>query len=93
MRSSCLRLGTIVVRGRNSVYPGRSLSVFFADALRGGTAGTFKRTTFPTAELATAAAAVGNRLFQPRIMRVRTDKTGAECSARQLEGTRTNKVL
>ena len=36
---------------------------------------------------------VGNRLFQPRIVRVRTDKTGAECSARQLEGTRTNKSI
>jgi predicted DNA-binding WGR domain protein len=36
---------------------------------------------------------VGDRLFQPRIVRVRTDKTGAECSARQLEGTRTNKVV
>ncbi len=36
---------------------------------------------------------VGDRLFQPRIVRVRTDKTGPECSARQLEGTRTNKVV
>jgi predicted DNA-binding WGR domain protein len=36
---------------------------------------------------------VGDRLYQPRIVRVRTDKLGAECSARQLEGTRTNKVV
>jgi ATP-dependent DNA ligase len=36
---------------------------------------------------------VGDRLFQPRIVRVRSDKIGAECSARQLEGTRTNKVI
>jgi predicted DNA-binding WGR domain protein len=36
---------------------------------------------------------VGDRLFQPRIVRVRADKAGFECSARQLEGTRTNKVV
>lgn len=36
---------------------------------------------------------VGDRLYQPRIMRVRTDKAGAECSARQLDGTRTNKII
>jgi ATP-dependent DNA ligase len=36
---------------------------------------------------------VGDRLFQPRIVRVRTDKAGSECSARQLVGTRTNKVV
>ena len=36
---------------------------------------------------------VGNRLFQPRIVRVRPDKTAAECSARQLDGTRTNKII
>jgi len=36
---------------------------------------------------------VGNRLFQPRIVRVRTDKAGTECSTRQLEGTHTNKIL